>query len=83
MFGEGPSRGGECLYDPISTSHISNSIQGVRGGQDQFTWESVKQDKHRENYLGHSVMAPVGRFLSLTICISATNVFPGGRKTET
>lgn len=35
---------------------------GVRGGADQFTWESVKSDKHRENYLGHSLMAPVGRW---------------------
>ncbi|KAG2187352.1 hypothetical protein INT44_005038 [Umbelopsis vinacea] len=35
---------------------------GVRGGQDQFTWESVKDDKFRENYLGHSLMAPVGRW---------------------
>ncbi|GIY91734.1 multiple myeloma tumor-associated protein 2 homolog [Caerostris extrusa] len=35
---------------------------GVRGGADQFTWESVKTDKHRENYLGHSVKAPVGRW---------------------
>ena len=33
---------------------------GTRGGQDQFKWEDVKGDKHRENYLGHSVMAPVG-----------------------
>ncbi|GFT80226.1 multiple myeloma tumor-associated protein 2 homolog [Nephila pilipes] len=36
---------------------------GVRGGADQFTWESVKTDKHRENYLGHSLKAPVGRSL--------------------
>ncbi|KAI8890097.1 hypothetical protein K501DRAFT_313252 [Backusella circina FSU 941] len=35
---------------------------GVRGGRDQFTWEDVKEDKHRENYLGHSLMAPVGRW---------------------
>jgi len=35
---------------------------GVRGGADQFTWESVKSDKHRENYLGHSLKAPVGRW---------------------
>lgn len=35
---------------------------GVRGGQDQFDWEDVKADKHRENYLGHSVKAPVGRW---------------------
>jgi hypothetical protein len=25
---------------------------GTRGGQDQFDWEDVKADKHRENYLG-------------------------------
>lgn len=35
---------------------------GVRGGRDQFKWDDVKADKHRENYLGHSVMAPVGRW---------------------
>lgn len=35
---------------------------GVRGGKDQFTWDSVKTDKDRECYLGHSVMAPVGRW---------------------
>ncbi|KAI5078928.1 hypothetical protein GOP47_0006599 [Adiantum capillus-veneris] len=35
---------------------------GVRGGRDQFNWEDVKSDKHRENYLGHSVKAPVGRW---------------------
>ncbi|KAJ3341773.1 hypothetical protein HDU93_004157 [Gonapodya sp. JEL0774] len=35
---------------------------GTRGGQDQFKWEDVKDDKHRENYLGHSLLAPVGRW---------------------
>lgn len=35
---------------------------GVRGGKDQFTWESVKSDKDRECYLGHSIKAPVGRW---------------------
>lgn len=35
---------------------------GTRGGQDQFKWEDVKTDKYRENYLGHSVLAPVGRW---------------------
>uniref|UniRef100_UPI00358F2E2A multiple myeloma tumor-associated protein 2 isoform X4 n=1 Tax=Myxine glutinosa TaxID=7769 RepID=UPI00358F2E2A len=35
---------------------------GVRGGQDQFSWDDVKMDKHRENYLGNSLMAPVGRW---------------------
>ena len=35
---------------------------GTRGGQDQFKWEDVKSDKDRENYLGHSQQAPVGRW---------------------
>ena len=34
----------------------------TRGGQAQFNWEDVKLDKDRENYLGHSVLAPVGRW---------------------
>ncbi|KAK9474017.1 kinase phosphorylation protein-domain-containing protein [Dipodascopsis tothii] len=36
--------------------------EGIRGGRGQFTWEAVKEDKYRENYLGHSVMAPTGRW---------------------
>lgn len=28
----------------------------------EFKWDDVKVDKHRENYIGHSVMAPVGRW---------------------
>ncbi|SAL96074.1 hypothetical protein [Absidia glauca] len=35
---------------------------GTRGGRDQFSWEDVKTDKDRENYLGNSLMAPVGRW---------------------
>ena len=35
---------------------------GTRGGKDQFNWDDVKSDKDRECYLGHSVMAPVGRW---------------------
>ncbi|KAJ3293524.1 hypothetical protein HK104_004396 [Borealophlyctis nickersoniae] len=35
---------------------------GTRGGQGLFKWEDVKEDKHRENYLGHSLLAPVGRW---------------------
>eukprot|EP01040_Poterioochromonas_malhamensis_P008963 gene8963-9703_t len=37
-------------------------VGGTRGGQDQFKWEDVKADKYRENYLGNSVLAPVGRW---------------------
>jgi len=32
------------------------------GGRAEFKWEDVKNDAQRENYLGHSVMAPVGRW---------------------
>ncbi|KAI8969934.1 kinase phosphorylation protein-domain-containing protein [Mycotypha africana] len=31
-------------------------------GFTQFKWEDVKDDKYREYYLGHSLMAPVGRW---------------------
>ncbi|XP_072297839.1 multiple myeloma tumor-associated protein 2 [Eucyclogobius newberryi] len=40
----------------------SSRAGGSRGGQDQFNWDDVKVDKHRENYLGNSLMAPVGRW---------------------
>lgn len=33
-----------------------------RGGRAEFSWDAVKDDKDRENYLGHSLMAPVGRW---------------------
>ncbi|KAJ9662712.1 hypothetical protein H2201_005996 [Coniosporium apollinis] len=36
--------------------------EGSRGGRTDFKWEDVKADQHRENYLGHSLMAPVGRW---------------------
>eukprot|EP01083_Nonionella_stella_P184655 671266_1 len=35
---------------------------GVRGGQDQFKWEDVKTDKHRQCYLGNSEKVPTGRW---------------------
>ncbi|KAF2491412.1 hypothetical protein BU16DRAFT_529939 [Lophium mytilinum] len=36
--------------------------EGSRGGRADFKWEDVKADSQRENYLGHSLMAPVGRW---------------------
>ncbi|KII75031.1 Multiple myeloma tumor-associated protein 2 [Thelohanellus kitauei] len=43
-------------------SDIDDPIRGgVRGGRELFSWEQVKLDRDRENYLGHSVKAPVGR----------------------
>src|SRR5271168_396248 len=34
---------------------------GSRGGVN-FSWDDVSTSQHRENYLGHSLMAPVGRW---------------------
>jgi hypothetical protein len=41
---------------PILTRPLSS------GGRAEFKWEDVKNDTQRENYLGHSLMAPVGRW---------------------
>ncbi|KHJ36043.1 putative kinase phosphorylation protein [Erysiphe necator] len=35
--------------------------EGSRGGVN-FSWSDVTTSQHRENYLGHSIMAPVGRW---------------------
>eukprot|EP00048_Salpingoeca_helianthica_P023001 m.21639 g.21639 ORF g.21639 m.21639 type:complete len:200 (-) comp8121_c0_seq1:59-658(-) len=35
---------------------------GTRGGRELFKWDEVKTDKHRENYLGASINAPIGRW---------------------
>ncbi|KAJ3016365.1 hypothetical protein NUW54_g822 [Trametes sanguinea] len=35
---------------------------GTRGGHAEFKWSDVAQDKDRENYLGHSINAPAGRW---------------------
>ncbi|KAF2478721.1 kinase phosphorylation protein-domain-containing protein [Neohortaea acidophila] len=35
--------------------------EGSRGGVN-FSWDDVKSSARRENYLGHSLMAPVGRW---------------------
>ena len=46
----------------MSLQPVNRNRGGTRGGQAEFTWDKVKDDKHRENYLGHSLMAPVGRW---------------------
>ncbi|KFG86387.1 hypothetical protein MANI_002368 [Metarhizium anisopliae] len=42
---------------------LLNTIRktGSRGGAD-FSWDEVANSSHRENYLGHSLKAPVGRW---------------------
>lgn len=43
----------------------------------EFSWDDVKVDKHRENYLGHSIKAPVGRWQKgmLLSCSCPTNIY--------
>lgn len=36
--------------------------EGSRGGRGDFKWSDVQASSHREHYLGHSLMAPVGRW---------------------
>jgi len=50
-----------------SKTHIMDLLQtvrkeGSRGGRNEFSWQDVQNDPHRQNYLGHSLMAPVGRW---------------------
>ncbi|KAJ7222693.1 kinase phosphorylation protein-domain-containing protein [Mycena rebaudengoi] len=42
------------MFEPIR--------EGTRGGQAEFKWADVSADKDRENYLGHSINAPTGRW---------------------
>ncbi|KDE04514.1 hypothetical protein MVLG_05080 [Microbotryum lychnidis-dioicae p1A1 Lamole] len=42
------------MYNPVRG--------GTRGGQGDFKWSDVAADKDREHYLGHSILAPVGRW---------------------
>lgn len=51
-----------CYNTQPTNCHCPLVCIGTRGGQDQFKWEDVKEDKHRENYLGNSLLAPVGRW---------------------
>jgi hypothetical protein len=44
----------------VTVLHIANRPSS--GGRAEFKWEDVKGDAQRENYLGHSLMAPVGRW---------------------
>ncbi|KZS98562.1 hypothetical protein SISNIDRAFT_448828 [Sistotremastrum niveocremeum HHB9708] len=42
------------MYEPIRG--------GTRGGHAEFKWTDVSADKDRENYIGHSINAPTGRW---------------------
>lgn len=43
---------------------------GNRGGHDRFRWDSVKEDKYRENYLGHSLKVRcVFVYVAVCVCV--------------
>lgn len=48
------------LGNKSKTKHYRSG--GTRGGAARFDWNDVKSDVDRQNYLGHSEMAPVGRW---------------------
>jgi hypothetical protein len=48
-----------CFSNTLISTFANKSCSG---GRADFKWEDVKNDSHRENYLGHSLMAPVGRW---------------------
>ena len=47
--------------------------EGSRGGRGEFKWEDVRDSQHRENYLGHSLMArmsPASQHYSLALPVT-------------
>jgi hypothetical protein len=53
-----------CLCARAAMFHPTRG--GVRGGKDQFNWDDVKNDKHRDFYLGHSLKV---RRESVCVCV--------------
>ena len=47
-----------------------------RGGRADFKWEDVRNDQHRENYLGHSLMARTQSNLQKAFLLSQTLADP-------
>ncbi|KAH7104642.1 kinase phosphorylation protein-domain-containing protein [Auriculariales sp. MPI-PUGE-AT-0066] len=48
---------------PLAMDLYDGPIRGgTRGGAAEFKWTDVGGDKDRENYLGHSINAPTGRW---------------------
>ncbi|CAI9773034.1 unnamed protein product [Fraxinus pennsylvanica] len=52
------------LRSTTAVQNFHTELRSLRNRQqtvEEFSWEDVKADKHHENYLGHSLKAPVGR----------------------
>ncbi|KAF9512905.1 hypothetical protein BS47DRAFT_1022936 [Hydnum rufescens UP504] len=52
----------EYLTSTNYTYNVQSHSRRHSGGQGDFTWAEVSADKDRENYLGHSINAPTGRW---------------------
>jgi hypothetical protein len=57
-----PVRAGRCRSCTANQTLVHFLSLGTRGGAGEFKWSDVKADKDRENYLGHSINAPQGRW---------------------
>ncbi|KAG7450977.1 uncharacterized protein BT62DRAFT_1000215 [Guyanagaster necrorhizus] len=57
-----PSLFGYVTFQGSSPTMFEPIRGGTRGGQAEFKWSDVSADKDRENYLGHSINAPTGRW---------------------
>lgn len=52
-----------CLSQHRNFMHLHEFVQYLLlPFYAEFSWDEVKVDKHRENYIGHSLKAPVGRW---------------------
>ena len=47
--------------------------EGSRGGRGDFKWEDVRDSQHRENYLGHSLMARMSPALQRPSPVTTSN----------
>ena len=65
--GAGPSFA-SALPFPVGSSAQATELTLFRGPlAAEFKWKDVQSDKDREHYLGHSVLAPAGTFVSLVV----------------
>lgn len=62
MSPENPIQPHNRVFLPRGTACDSLLCTRPRRVVRALRWDDVKADKYRENYLGHSVMAPVGRW---------------------
>lgn len=69
-------------YDLLSQTPITMDLvagvrkEGSRGGRGEFKWDDVRDSQHRENYLGHSLMARTSPPFLTTPSLSTADTLP-------